>query len=179
MSDATLDRLRPQRFGILLGLLALLFGFGFGIVFGAAEDSLKQGLKDGAAEVLVEHYGGDEAKAKAVVDKSFTYYKRAHLHAGGLGAAALVLLVLLAFACPPTTLARAAGVMVGFGAVGYPIFWMLAGSAAPGLGGTGAAKASLEWLALPTAGAMVFGTALAAVLITRALFARSAPTPTV
>ena len=39
---------------------------------------------------------------------------------------------------------------MGLGSLGYSMFWMLAGMRAPGLGSTGAAKESLEWLAVPT-----------------------------
>lgn len=163
------DRLRPYWVSLLLGMLALLYGFGIGIAFGAAEDDMKGRLKASAAQVLAERYGGDEAKAKAVVDKSWSYQKRAHLHAGGLGASSLVLVVLLALACRPTLASRAAAVLLGVGALGYPVFWMLAGFAAPGLGGTDAAKESFAWLALPTSGAIVLGTVLTLALVTAAL----------
>ena len=46
---------------------------------------------------------------------------------------------------------------LGLGALGYPIFWLLAGLRATGLGGTGAAKETLEWLALPAAGMLLLG----------------------
>lgn len=174
MDTALADRLRPHRAALLLGLAALLFGFGFGIVFGAAEDSLKKGLEDSAQAVLSSHYGGDAAKAKAAVDKSFTYYKRAHLHAGGLGASALAVITLLALACKPSTVARLTGVLLGFGSLGYPIYWFAAGRAAPGLGGTAAAKKAYEWLAMPTAGALVVGTVVSTALIAHALYSSTA-----
>jgi hypothetical protein len=173
MDAALLDRLRSHRAALMLGLAALLFGFGFGIVFGAAEDSLKRGLDESAQAVLASHYGGDAAKAKAAVDKAFTYYKRAHLHAGGLGASALAVITLLALACKPTTVTRLTGVLLGFGSLGYPIYWFAAGRAAPGLGGTAAAKKAYEWLAMPTAGALVVGTVVSTALLAHALF--SAP----
>lgn len=162
-------RLRPYWVALMLGMLALLYGFGVGIAFGAAEDEMKGRLKASAAEVLAERYGGDEAKAKAVVDKAWSYQKRAHLHAGGLGASSLVLVVLLALACRPTLVSRAASVLLGVGALGYPIYWMVAGFAAPGLGGTDAAKESFAWLAMPTSGAIVVGTVVTLVLVTAAL----------
>jgi len=165
----TPDRLRPYWPALLLGMLTLLYGFGIGIAFGAAEDDIKQSLRDGAGAVMADVYGGDEAKAKSVVDKAWSYQKRAHLHAGGLGAAALALISLLALACRPTLATRAAAVLLGFGALGYSVFWMLAGFAAPGLGGTDAAKASLEWLALPTSGAIVIGALATTALVTLSL----------
>lgn len=168
----TTDRLCPHWPALLLAMLALLYGFGIGIAFGAAEDAMKQSLADDAALALSDKYGGDAAKAKAVVDKAWNYQKRAHLHAGGLGASSLVLVVLLALATRPSWLTRTAGVLLGVGALGYPIFWMLAGFAAPGLGGTGQAKAAYEWLALPTSSAIVVGTVLVLVLVTVSLARR-------
>ncbi len=56
---------------------------------------------------------------------------------------------------------------LGVGALGYPIFWMLAALRAPGMGGTGAAKASLLWLAAPTAGLMIVGLIATLVLLVR------------
>lgn len=163
------DRLRPYWVALLLGMLTLLYGFGIGIAFGAAEDDIRGSLKASASAVLAERYGGDEAKAKAVVDKAWSYQKRAHLHAGGLGASSLVLVVLLALACRPTLVSRAAAVLLGVGALGYSIFWMVAGFAAPGLGGTDVAKESFAWLAMPTSGAIVVGTLLTLVLVTASL----------
>ncbi len=163
------DRLRPYWPALLLGMLTLLYGFGIGIAFGAAEDTMKGALKSSADAALTDVYGGDAAKAKAVVDKAWTYQKRAHLHAGGLGASSLVLIVLLALACKPTTVTRVSATLLGFGALGYSVFWMLAGFAAPGLGSTDAAKESLAWLALPTSGAVVIGTIATLVLVTSTL----------
>jgi hypothetical protein len=58
---------------------------------------------------------------------------------------------------------------LGIGALGYSVYWMWAGFIAPGLGGTGAAKESLRWLAIPSAGAVMLATAAVAYLCIRAL----------
>lgn len=166
------DRLRPYWPALFLSMLALLYGFGIGIVFGAAEDVMKQTLKDDAKAALVDKYGGDEAKAKAVVDKAWSYQKRAHLHAGGLGASSLALVVLLALACKPSLVTRGAGVLLGVGALGYPVYWMVAGFAAPGLGGTDVAKEAYAWLGMPTSGAVVVGTVITLVVVTATLARR-------
>jgi hypothetical protein len=83
------ERLRPLAPGLILALLTLCFGFGLGGAFGAIEDSLKEGLSSSAEAALDSVYGGDRAKMDAVVKKSWVYYKRAHLHANGLGTSAL------------------------------------------------------------------------------------------
>jgi hypothetical protein len=170
MQQTMFDGLRSMRLGVLLALFGVLFGFGMGAAFGAAEESLKGGLQASADAVLAEKYGGDAAKAKAVVDKSWSYYKRAHMHGGGIGAASLAVILLLAGAGASGWLAKLAAFGMGFGSLGYSVFWLLAGMRAPGLGSTGAAKDSLEWLAIPTSGAVIVGLVLGIVAASKMLF---------
>lgn len=169
--------LRSQRWTLVLGLLACLWGFGMGGAFGAAEDTLKGALQARADGVLATVYGGDAAKAASVVDKSFKYFIRSHLHGGAIGAVALLCGLLLAsFRQGPAALKTAAGLLIGAGSLGYSLFWLAAGWTAPALGSTGAAKDALEWWAVPTAGACLVGLALTLVLGLREWFgpARSA-----
>lgn len=164
-------RLRVSRWGALLALLTILFGFGIGGAFGAFEDPMKNGLADRAAAVLGTVYKGDAAKAKSVVDKSWAYYKRAHLHGGAIGAVALGgILLLAALRRPNDHVRRGVSVALGGGGLGYSVFWMLAARAAPGLGGTDAAKESLEWLAVPSAGLIMIGLTALIVLTAIELF---------
>lgn len=151
-------RLRESRWGVLLALLTILFGFGMGGAFGAFEGPLKQGLLDRAQSVRESVYGGDDAKIKGVLDKSWTYYQRAHLHGGAIGATALgAILLLAALRRPPRVVRQGVALGLGLGSLGYSSFWMFAARAAPGLGGTGAAKESLAWLAVPSAGLLLLG----------------------
>lgn len=169
-----LDGLRPFLAACFISLLAITSGAGFGIAFGAAEDTLKGGLKASADAVLVERYGGDEGKAKAVLDKSWAYYKRAHLHAGALGTQALVVTLLLsALSSVALRLRQAAALAGAIGGLGYGWFWFFAGRAAPTLGGTGAAKEAFAWLALPSSGLIVVGLVLAMVSVALALRRRA------
>jgi hypothetical protein len=175
------QRLRASRWGVLLAVLTILFGFAMGVAFGAAEDSLRAGLQAGGDSVLDSVYGGDTAKLKAVVDKSWAYLKRAHLHGGAIGAAVLVALGLLTALTRPSSLVRAGlSVGMGLGAMGYSVFWLLAARAAPRLGGTGIAKESLSWLAIPSAGLLMMGFAAVLGLTVLELFLTPAakPTPT-
>lgn len=170
MEHSMLQGLRGMRIGLVLAFLAVLFGFGMGAAFGAAEDSLKGGLKSDAQAVLDSKYGGDAAKAKEVTDKAWSYYKRAHMHGGGIGAAAIAAILALAAVRGPSKMTMLAAFGMGFGALGYSIFWLWAGCRAPGMGSTSAAKESLEWLAVPTSGAVIVGWLLATILIAGALF---------
>ena len=165
--------LRIVRWGVLFALLGIAFGFTMGGLFGAFEEDMKGHLDAEGKAVLAEKYGGDVAKLKPVLDKSWVYFQRAHLHGGGIGAVALALCLLLA--ALPAPLPRASGLAAlcaGLGALGYPIFWLLAGLRAPGMGGTGPAKESLEWLAVPTSGLAIVGLLLTVALTLRALFLR-------
>ncbi|MHC4974556.1 MAG: hypothetical protein ACYTG3_19755 [Planctomycetota bacterium] len=167
------ENLAPMRAGLLLALLAVLYGFGLGAAFGAAEDSIKQGLRDDAAAVLADEYGGDEAKAKKVTDKSWTYFKRAHLHANGLGTAGLALILLLSFLGGGARVNGLVALGLGLGSLGYSSYWMFAGMRAPGLGSTGAAKDSLAWLAIPSSALCILGLLAVIGLAVRAAFRRA------
>lgn len=153
--------LQPVRIGLLLALASILLGFLVGAAFGLNEDWIKAGLKESAAAVRETVYKGDDEAIRKTLDKSWAYLKRAHLHLGAIGTAALAQCLLLAFLGVPAWLKRTASILLGAGAVGYGLFWLLAGLRAPGLGGTGAAKESLAWLAQPSAGAVIAGTLLA------------------
>jgi len=166
------ERLRTSRWGVVLALLTVLFGFGFGGAFGAFEDALKGGLTARAEAVRDTVYRGDEAKMKTVVDKSWAYYKRAHLHGGAIGAVALGgILLLAALRRTPKVGRQGVPLALGLGGLGYSAFWMLAARAAPGLGGTDAAKESLSWLAVPSAGLLMLGIVAVIVLTLFELFA--------
>ncbi len=160
--------LRPVLPGLLLGVCTLAFGFGMGAVFGLNEALIRDRLAGSAAAVAATVYQGDAAASKAVVDKSWTYMQRAHLHAGSLGAVAVVLSLVLVLLGTGPALARTLSVGLGAGGLGYSVFWMWAGFIAPGLGSTGAAKESLKLLAMPASGAVSISTVIVAVLVARA-----------
>jgi hypothetical protein len=156
--------------GILLAFASIAFGFGLGAAFGAAEDDLKDHLRESAQAVLESVYAGDESQARPVVGKSWTYFKRAHLHANALGTTALAASLLLALLGPPGVLARLSSFGLGAGALFYSAYWLFAGLMAPELGSTSAAKESLAWLAIPSSGACVAGLAGTLICAIRATF---------
>jgi hypothetical protein len=165
---------------LALGILAILYGFALGVVFGVAEDGIEGGLR-ASAEARIELYRAEHtaapqpaeatrAEMKRVQDGAWKYFIRAHLHAGAIGAVAVGLSLILAFLTAGARLKGVAAWLLGVGAVGYPLFWMLAAIRAPGLGSTRAAKESLTWLAVPTAGAAVVGVILTLVLVLYELY---------
>ncbi len=157
--------LRAAGLGLVLAVLTILFGQGMGIVFGLNEDLIKSRLRASAEAVRGPVYEADDAKIKTVLDKSWSYMQRAHLHAGGMGTTAVALIVLLCLLDAPRRATVAIGLGLGAGGLGYSLFWMWAGFRAPALGSTGAAKESLAWLAMPSSGAFVLATIAALVLL--------------
>ena len=158
-------RVRPALPGLFLAVATLLFGFGLGIIFGLNEDALKDRLAASAAAVQESVYHGDAAAAKAVLDKSWTYMQRAHLHGGALGTAAIGLILTMVLLGTRAGMLRVISLGLGAGGLGYAVYWLLAGFRAPGLGSTGAAKETLAWLAIPSSGLVVASTAAVAILI--------------
>jgi hypothetical protein len=170
----TLERISPGMRtvlpGLALALLTILFGQAMGIVFGVNEDLFHDSFKASAMEVRDTIYKGDDAAIEVVLDRAWRYMLRAHLHAGGMGTTAFALIVLLGLVCPPRKVAAAASVALGAGGFGYALYWMLAGFRAPGMGGTGPAKESLSWLAMPSSGMFVLATVIVFVAVLGSVF---------
>ncbi len=97
MKDSIKMNLQQMKYGIVLALITLCYGFGLGGAFGAFEDNIKGHLKAESKSVLTDVYKGDEGKMKKITSKSWVYFKRAHLHANGLGVIALGLILFLSF----------------------------------------------------------------------------------
>lgn len=177
MNQNYLANLKQMRVGMVLVLLSLMYGFGLGIYFGVFEDQIKGGLKADAQAVLETVYQGDEAKMNKITKKSWTYIKRAHFHATGMGTTGLVLILALAMVPAKRIWRSVTAFLLSFGALFYPICWMLAGRAAPALGSTGLAKDELSWLARPAATGSAIGVALALFIILSALFSSKEEEP--
>ena len=177
MQDHFAHNLAPLRIGILFALLTLCYGFALGAAFGAAEDVIKGRLSAGGQSYLSQldtaTAAAQKGKVEATIKKSWSYMKRAHLHANGLGTAALSLILLLSLLTAGETTKRLVAAALGVGALGYSMFWMFAGLRAPGLGSTHAAKESLEWFAIPSSALCLLGLAAVLVLFTRTAFLRS------
>jgi hypothetical protein len=158
-------RVRAALPGFVLATLTIFLGFALGGLFGLNEDAIKSRLSARAAAVEATVYQGDAAAADAVLAKSWTYMQRAHLHAGATGTATVALIGTLVLIGVAPGAIRVIGLLLGIGSLGYSMFWLWAGFRAPGLGGTGAAKESLRWLAMPSAAAILLGTLCTLVLV--------------
>lgn len=176
--DSASDLVRAVVPGLLLATLTLLLGFGLGVVFGLNEEAITSRLAASAAAAPAAVYHGDAALVKTVLTKSWAYMQRSHLHAGALGTTAVALSLIVVLLRITPALARGVSLAAGAGGLGYSLFWVWAGSRAPGLGSTDAAKESLAWLAMPSSGLVVVATVTVAVLLARRLIGSSAPVPT-
>lgn len=171
-STTLTGNLRTASLGLALAVLTILFGQGMGIVFGLNEDVIKSRLEASASEVRDSVYKGNDVAIKAVLDKSWNYMQRAHLHAGGMGTTAVSLIVVLCLFGNSRRVIAAISVALGTGGFGYSVFWMWAGFRAPALGSTGAAKESLKWLAMPSSGAFVLATVAVLLVLIAGLVSR-------
>jgi hypothetical protein len=157
-----------------MALLSIGFGFLLGGTFGAIEDPIKSHLRSSADAVLDSVYEGDPVKRDAVVAKSWSYLKRAHLHGGAIGTAALASIVLLGLLGTVGLLERASAVAFGGGALLYAAFWLAAGLIAPGMGSTREAKDALGFLAIPGASLCLLGIGGTLLSTLRTMLARPA-----
>jgi hypothetical protein len=164
------ENLLPVKYGLLFALITLVYGFGLGGTFGVFEENIKEHLKNDARQVLASVYDGDEADMKKITDKSWVYFKRAHLHANGLGTASVILIILVSFLSISDKIKNINSLFLGVGSLGYSLFWMLAGLKAPSMGSTGLAKESLTWLALPSLGLCIIGLIVIVALVIKSLF---------
>ena len=146
------------KFGLILAVLAMLFGFGLGALFGASEATIKDKLKADGEAVITTIYKGDTAEMDKVVSKSWAYMLRAHLHGGVLGIGAVAMIMLIAFSNAGSTEAKITSIALGAGALLYGLFWMMAGFKAPSVGSTGLGKEAYRWLAWPGSGAYILAT---------------------
>ncbi|MBC8288364.1 MAG: hypothetical protein H8E42_12895 [Nitrospinae bacterium] len=141
------------KYGVLVAMVAILFGGVMGLSFGCCEDSIKDTFKASAKEALSGVYQGDQAKADKVIKKSWVYMKRAHLHSQTMGVISIAFSLLVAWLNFPARAQLGVSLLSGFGSLGYGVFWLVSGFLAPGMGSTGAAKESIALIAQASGGA--------------------------
>ena len=156
------------KYGVLVAIIAILYGGMMGLSFGCCEESIKKTLNISAEEAMTAKYDGDQAKVDEIIKKSWTYMKRAHFHSQTMGVISIAFSLLVAWLAYPEKAQLAIALLSGFGSLGYGLFWMLAGYMAPGMGSTSAAKESVGLIAQVSGGAFfVSGLLLFSILIYR------------
>jgi hypothetical protein len=124
--------LRP---GLLLAMLTLIFGIGMGVLFGANEDGVKDFIADGIASHAALH----DAKSES---KIWRYAQRAHFHATGVSAFALVLILITGLTSLSAKTKLLTATLIGVGSF-YPFSWFSMFLLSPSLGRDGAHHALL------------------------------------
>ncbi|QPJ63371.1 MAG: hypothetical protein G3M70_16390 [Candidatus Nitronauta litoralis] len=158
-------QLTHVKYGILIAMIAILFGGSMGLSFGCCEDDVKGFLKSQAESVFQEKYGGEQTKKDKVVNKAWVYMKRAHLHSQTMGVIAIAFSLLVAWLNFHPKIQLGVSLLSGLGSLGYGIFWLLAGGLAPGMGGTHSAKEAVGLIAQLSGGAFfVSGVTVFAIL---------------
>jgi hypothetical protein len=127
-----------------------LLSFVLGGIFGVSESIIRDHLKNKGQDVVDTVYEGDSERMENVANRSFGFFRRAHFHAGGLGAVSLVVILMLMFLQASLILKKLTALALGLGAFGYSTFWMFIGLKAPGLGNIGEARESLAYMAIPS-----------------------------
>lgn len=159
------ERYAPVFWGIFLGLLTLIFAESQASTFGIYEKDIKNLLLHEALEhtegvVIKGHEDeGDHSKkvfknraeAKKTASKAWVYLKRAHSHGEGMGAIAIVLCLVIANSRLKRIVKKLFSVMIGLGALGYPLSWLYAGTFMVDIG-KAAAKADVHLLAVTSVG---------------------------
>ena len=161
------------KYGVLVAMIAILFGGVMGLSFGCCEDTIKGVFKVDAEDALSEVYQGDQAKAEKVIKKSWVYMKRAHLHSQTMGVISIVFSLLVAWLNFPVFAQLVVSLLSSLGSLGYGVFWLVAGFLAPGMGSTGAAKESVALIAQASGGAFFVAGVILFGLITYKMFVKS------
>ena len=162
------------KYGVLVAVIAILYGGLMGLSFGCCEEDIKRTLNSSVQEAMTTKYEGDQAKADKVVKKSWVYMKRAHLHSQTMGVISIAFSFLVAWLAYPAKAQFAISLLSGLGALGYGFFWMLSGYLAPGMGSTGAAKESVGLIAQASGSAFfVAGLLLFTILVYRMFVAKN------
>jgi hypothetical protein len=166
------EDLRALWFGLLLSLGTLLLGFGLGIVFGAAERPLRASLTQLAEESIATTPppDGPSTSVEARVEKAWTFLRRSHLHAGAMATTSIALISLAPLLGGHVRVRRMISSLLGLGSLGYSVFLIAAALRTPVMGDPLAAKESLRWLAMPSAGVYVIAVLVFTLLATRWVF---------
>ena len=103
------------KYGVLVAIIAILYGGMMGLSFGCCEESIKKTLNIIAQEAMTAKYDGDQAKVDEIVKKSWTYMKSAYLHSQTMGVISIAFSLLVAWLAYPAKAQLAISLLSGFG----------------------------------------------------------------
>ena len=122
----------------LIAVAAMAGGVFIAILFGVNEEMFKNriaaGLKHNVEIQAIADPDEKAAKLESETSKDWRYYQRYHLHATGIGAMMLGLLLLLGRLEAPYKLKAIASYLVAVGGFLYPLVWLFAAIYGPQMG---------------------------------------------
>lgn len=179
--------IKPVRFGILIGLLGLVFGIGwaFWLVLGheRIHRSLEKSLverKEVHMDMMSEgqhmmqtgedkHQHGKGMHDSPIMELAHKRLVRGHLHLMGLGLVSVVVSLILGFTSAPSFFKTITSVLTGIGGIVYPAAWIVMGYMTPRLGAAGA-EAYVIVIAGPGVLLVTFGIVFAIIFLLKDIF---------
>ena len=154
------EKMRSVKWGILLAVLTILFGFFLGAVMGGAEEAIKEYWQTLAQPGLSTIYQNDPQKITVVINQAWKMLQRAHMHAAAIGTASLILMLVLANIRAKAIYKQVGSLLLGLGGLGYSMSWFLVAFRVPVIGNIHATKDAIHLLAAPSIGMLLLGTAM-------------------
>lgn len=188
------ELIKPVRYGILIGLLGLVFGIGWAFWLVLGHERIHASLEKSAVqkewasmhlfegEVPHVHKEGEMHKEEtkphikdqredSIFELSHTRLRRGHVHAMGLGALTIVISLVIAFTSAPDKIKTITSVAAGLGGIIYPFAWIVMGYRTPALGPNGA-EASVTTIAGPGVLLVLIGISSAGIFLLKDVFSR-------
>lgn len=120
------EELRKVKMGLALVILGLFFGVSLGVSFGIGQGTIQYYIhKEVAAHPEVHDENSEH--------KIWRYVQRAHMHATGISAFSLGLIILVMFSDMKARLKTVSSVLIGLGSF-YPLAWFTMFAVAPYIG---------------------------------------------
>jgi hypothetical protein len=166
------EKMSSVKWGILLAVLTILFGFFLGAAMGGAEEGIKEYWQALAQPGLSTIYQNDPQKITVVINQAWKMLQRAHMHAAAIGTASLILMLVLANIRVKVIYKQVGSLLLGLGGLGYSMSWFLVAFRVPVIGNLHATKDAIHLLAAPSIGMLLLGTAIVLLLGLKTVFCK-------
>jgi hypothetical protein len=130
MEGEMTEIIRPVRFGIIIGLLGLVFGIGWAFYLALGEERIGKDLE----AMMKQDVGRKEEILKVSLDR----LGMGHSHSMALGLLTIATSLILALTSAPDKVKTVGSTLTGVGGILFPIAWIIMGYRTPLLGMEGA-----------------------------------------
>ena len=124
------DIIKPVRYGILIGLIGIIFGIVWAFWLALGQEIIVNKLAASMTQDVVQK--------EEVIKVSIKRLGMGHSHSMGLGLLAIAVSFILAFTTAPNKLKAAGSLLSGLGGIVFPVAWIIMGCKTPALGIDGA-----------------------------------------